>query len=173
MVGHICGSMLVLPSWITFLSKNEKLLFVLHYLRSSRNKEYSSDTPMSAPLAGKADQLPKIPKARLTGLRSFIQKARLTNSSTKQATAKSDAQSKYYDLESIDVDYQAQLRKENATNRVTEQARVGKKFDPLHGGFLNFAHVQHGSPGINEAKRLTDRLHELGPSSCGDEVEHT
>ncbi|KAH8767428.1 hypothetical protein F5883DRAFT_644439 [Diaporthe sp. PMI_573] len=121
-VGHICGSMPVLPALIASLKKNETLLSFLRYLRSSRNKGYQSDTPTAIPSVEKADGLPSIPNGRLTGLRSFIQKVHLTRSSPKQTTLRSYTQSNYYDLECADVDYHSHLRKANAADTVTQQS---------------------------------------------------
>ncbi|KAI0117411.1 hypothetical protein F4814DRAFT_416204 [Daldinia grandis] len=113
-VGHICCSLPTLPPLISFLSNNKILLSIVRYFRSGNSGRSSNENPAPLTLDPSENQLPKIPKGRLTGLRSFIQKARLTNLSKKTSTNWSHEQSNYNDIESIDLDYHAQLKNTSA-----------------------------------------------------------
>ncbi|KAI1477678.1 hypothetical protein F4774DRAFT_388204 [Daldinia eschscholtzii] len=109
-VGHICCSLPTLPPLIGFLNNNETLLSIIRYLKSDKSRKNSNEDPMSLPSSNSKNQLPRIPQGRLTGMRSFIQKARLTSFSKKATFDGSYGQSNYHDLESIDLDYHAQLK---------------------------------------------------------------
>ncbi|OTB11606.1 hypothetical protein K445DRAFT_321984 [Daldinia sp. EC12] len=109
-VGHICCSLPTLPPLIGFLNNNETLLSIIRYLKSDKGRKNSNEDPMSLPSSNSKNQLPRIPQGRLTGMRSFIQKARLTNFSKKATFDGSYGQSNYHDLESVDLDYHAQLK---------------------------------------------------------------
>lgn len=127
-MGHTCGSIPVFPALLVSLKKNETILSFLHYLRSRRNRVYKSDAPSSDPSEEKAHRLPSIPNGRLTGLRSFMQKAHLTRPSPKQTTLRSASRSEYDDLECGEWElenYHTHLKQANAAGTATQWSCIG------------------------------------------------
>ncbi|KAI1826553.1 hypothetical protein F4861DRAFT_63956 [Xylaria intraflava] len=103
-VGHICCSLPTLPPMIKRLNKTTFIISITRYVRSSKTKRSESDLPVSESSNSERNQLPNVPRSGLRGLRSFMQKAGFTNASVKPTR-------NYSDLESIDLDYHAQLKK--------------------------------------------------------------
>jgi len=89
----------------------------MQYLRSNRNRRSGNNNPSSAPSASTAEGLPEIPHPQLTRLRSFIQKVGIT-SFIKPRVNHTDQQPDYYNLESVDIDYHAELQNDVRTQRL-------------------------------------------------------
>ncbi|KAK5630927.1 hypothetical protein RRF57_006642 [Xylaria bambusicola] len=119
-VGHICCSLPTLPPLLTLISKNKTIQSIIRQIRSTGARKGNSDDPVSAPSDTAGNQrLPAIHKGGLTGLRSFIRRAGFTNVSMKP-TSNATSGTSYYDLESIDVDYHAQLKTTAPTQRLVK-----------------------------------------------------
>ncbi|KAI0191924.1 hypothetical protein F4808DRAFT_443454 [Astrocystis sublimbata] len=109
-VGHICCSLPTLPPLITLVSKSKTVQSIIRHIRSTGARNSDGDDSVSGPSdTAESQRLPPIRKGGLTGLRSFIRKAGFTNVPTKPTSNSTNGPS-YYDLESIDVDYHAQLK---------------------------------------------------------------
>jgi hypothetical protein len=112
---------------INHIGKNETFLSIILYVRSHLTKRGDTEDSPGNNVQHDSEKLHRDSHGRLISLKTFVQRARLATFLTRPRTATSGRNFSNNDLESIDVDYHAQLKNVAAQDHIrhTEVANGG------------------------------------------------